>query len=61
MEVHNGTIGELGEQRLGTIATGESRTYTFDVSLDQAAGNDAQVRSAQAAYTYATQSADAED
>ncbi|GAA4283659.1 hypothetical protein GCM10022261_11900 [Brevibacterium daeguense] len=52
VEVYNGDLGGLESQTLGTIAPEESRTYTFDVTFDEAAGNDAQGAQASAAYTW---------
>lgn len=56
--IYSGTIGSLPDQDLGIIPAGESRTYTFDVSFDAAAGNEAQGATASAVYTWDAVQAD---
>ena len=50
--VYSGVFGAAGTKALGTFAAGEARTYEFTVSLDSAAGNAEQGKTASATYAW---------
>lgn len=50
--VVSGDLGSLESTALATLEPGESRTYTFEVTFDAAAGDTAQGATANAVYTW---------
>lgn len=51
-EVFSGTFGSMASEDLGLLDAGEAREYEFVVTLDPAAGNDEQGRTATATYVW---------
>ena len=52
VQVYSGAFGAAGTKALGTFAAGEARTFKVTVSLDQAATNAEQGKTASATYTW---------
>ena len=52
VQVYSGTFGAAGTKALGTFAAGEARIYKFTVTLDAAATNTEQGKTASATYTW---------
>ena len=52
VSVYTGTFGAAGTKALGTFNAGEARTYKVTVTLDSAATNTEQGKSASASYTW---------